>query len=93
MLVPTGDRILVRPTEVATISPGGIILPPQAQQKSQTGVVLAVGPGRIESGERVPIDVQVGAVVVFSKYGGTEVTEEDDLLLILSVQDVLAVNV
>ena len=88
---PMGDRVLVKPTEREDISPGGIILPDTAKEKPQEGEILAVGPGRLtDEGKRVPLDVKKGDTVLYAKYGGTELKEGDDELLILSERDILA---
>ena len=91
-LKPLGDRIVVKPKdedEAQTAS--GLVIPDTAKEKPQLGKVLAVGPGEFKDGERVPVDVSVGDVVFYSKYGGTEVKYEGDDYLILSSRDVLAV--
>ena len=91
-LKPLGDRIVVKPTdedEARTAS--GLVIPDTAKEKPQLGEVLAVGPGEFQDGERVPIDVAVGDIVFYSKYGGTEVKYEGEEYLILSSRDVLAV--
>ena len=91
-LAPLGDRIVVKPQdeqEVRTNS--GLVIPDTAKEKPQLGEVLAVGPGEFKDGERIPVDVNVGDVVFYSKYGGTEVKHDGDDLLILSSRDVLAV--
>jgi chaperonin GroES len=69
----------------------GLVIPDTAKEKPQEGEVLAVGPGRFEDGNRVPLDVKVGDKVIYSKYGGTEVKLAGDELLILSARDVLAI--
>jgi chaperonin GroES len=69
----------------------GLVIPDTAKEKPQEGEVLAVGPGRFEDGNRVPLDVKVGDKVIYSKYGGTEVKLSGDELLILSARDVLAI--
>jgi chaperonin GroES len=69
----------------------GLVIPDTAKEKPQEGEVLAVGPGRFEDGNRVPLDVKVGDKVIYSKYGGTEVKVGGDELLILSARDVLAI--
>ena len=87
-----GDRVVVKAKdddEAQTAS--GLVIPDTAKEKPQTGEVLAVGPGLFEDGERVPMDVKVGDVVVYSKYGGTEIKFEGDEYLILSSRDILAV--
>jgi len=93
-LKPLDDRIVVRPTEAEETTVSGIVIPDTAKEKPQQGEVLAVGPGRRseQSGDRIPLDVAVGDTVVYSKYGGTEITVEGEDLLILSGRDVLAVT-
>jgi chaperonin GroES len=69
----------------------GIVIPDTAKEKPQEGTVLAVGPGRFENGQRLPLDIKEGDTVIFSKYGGTEIKYGADEFLILSARDVLAV--
>ena len=92
-LKPLEDRIVVRPSEAEETTVSGIVIPDTAKEKPQQGEVLAVGPGRRseQSGEVIPLDVKVGDTVVYSKYGGTEITVEGEDLLILNGRDVLAV--
>ena len=90
-LNPLEDRIVVRPGEDDSTTVSGIVIPDTAKEKPQEGEVMAVGPGRFEDGHRVPMDVQVGTTVIYSKYGGTEVKVEGEEYLILSARDVLAV--
>ena len=88
---PMGDRILVKPTEQEEISKGGITLPDNAKEKPQEGEIVAVGPGRLtDEGKRIPLDLKKGDKVLYAKYGGTEVKEDDEEYLILSERDVLA---
>jgi chaperonin GroES len=91
-LQPLEDRIVVRPGESEEKTASGLVIPDTAKEKPQQGEVLAVGPGRRaeNSGDLIPIDVSVGDTVVYSKYGGTEITVEGEDLLILSSRDVLA---
>lgn len=89
-LKPLGDRIVVRQIAAEEVTASGIVLPDTAQEKPQRGEVLAVGDGRYDDGERVPLDVKVGDEVIYSKYGGTEVTIDNEDLLILRESDVLA---
>ena len=91
-LQPLEDRIVVRPGESEETTASGLVIPDTAKEKPQQGEVLAVGPGRRaeQSGELIAIDVAVGDTVVYSKYGGTEITVEGEDLLILSARDVLA---
>jgi chaperonin GroES len=89
---PLEDRIVVQANEAETTTASGIVIPETAKEKPQEGTVLAVGPGRIDdNGNRVPIDVSIGDVVLYSKYGGTEVKYAGEDYLVLSARDVLAV--
>ena len=91
-LRPLGDRVVIQPTPREEMTKSGIVRPDTAKEKPQEGKVLAVGPGRIDdNGNRIPLDVQVGDVVIYSKYGGTEVKYNGEEYLILSARDVLAV--
>lgn len=89
---PLEDRIVVQASEAETTTASGIVIPDTAKEKPQEGKVLAVGPGRVDDkGNRIPLDVKEGDVVIFSKYGGTEVKYNGEEYLILSARDVLAV--
>jgi chaperonin GroES len=89
---PLEDRILVQANEAETTTASGLVIPDTAKEKPQEGTVLAVGPGRFdEKGSRIPLDVNVGDTVIFSKYGGTEVKWAGEEYLVLSARDVLAV--
>ena len=90
-LKPLDDRIVVEPNEAEQTTASGLVIPDTAKEKPQEGEVLAVGPGRFEDGDRVPLDVKVGDKVIYSKYGGTEVKLGGDEVLILSARDVLAI--
>lgn len=91
-LVPLEDRIVVRTAEAEETTVSGLVIPDTAKEKPQQGEVLAVGPGRRAeaSGELIPLDIAVGDTVVYSKYGGTEITIDGEDLLILAGRDVLA---
>ncbi|HUY22701.1 MAG TPA: co-chaperone GroES [Acidimicrobiales bacterium] len=91
-LHPLEDRIVVRPGESEEKTASGLVIPDTAKEKPQQGEVLAVGPGRRaeNTGELVPVDVAAGDTVVYSKYGGTEISFDGEDLLILSSRDVLA---
>jgi chaperonin GroES len=90
-LQPLGDRIIVEILDEEETTISGIVLPDTAKEKPQRGTVLAVGPGsRDEDGEYIKMDVEVGDEVIFSKYGGTEITVGSDDVLILRESDVLA---
>jgi chaperonin GroES len=89
---PLEDRIVVQALEAETTTASGIVIPDTAKEKPQEGTVLAVGPGRIDDkGNRIPIDVSEGDVVLYSKYGGTEVRYAGQEYLVLSARDVLAI--
>ncbi|KQC39365.1 MULTISPECIES: co-chaperone GroES [Frankia] len=88
---PLEDRIVVQPSDAEQTTASGIVIPDTAKEKPQEGTVLAVGPGRFEDGKRVPLDVKVGDVVLYSKYGGTEVKYSGEEYLVLSARDVLAI--
>ena len=91
-LQPLDDRIVVRSNDPEETTVSGLVIPDTAKEKPQQGEVLAVGPGRRaeNTGEVVPMDVAVGDTVVYSKYGGTEITVDGEDLLILTSRDVLA---
>ncbi|MFN2591009.1 MAG: co-chaperone GroES [Actinomycetota bacterium] len=90
-LEPLEDRVVVKPSEEEETTASGLVIPDTAKERPQEGEVVAVGPGRFEDGQRIPVDVKVGDKVIYSKYGGTEVKLEGDEYLILSARDVLAV--
>ena len=91
-LQPLEDRIVVRPNDSEETTASGLVIPDTAKEKSQQGEVLAVGPGKRseQTGELIPLDISVGDTVVYSKYGGTEITSDNEDLLILTSRDVLA---
>ncbi len=92
-LQPLEDRIVVRPNESEERTASGLVIPDTAKEKPQQGEVLAVGPGKRseQTGEIIPLDVAVGDTVVYSKYGGTEITLDGADVLILNARDVLAI--
>jgi len=93
-LQPLGDRVVVKPIEREEVTKGGIVLPDTVKEKPQEGKVLAVGPGRLsEDGKRIAMDVKVGDVVLYVKYGGTEVKIDAEELIILRESDILAKKV
>ncbi len=89
---PLEDRIVVKPLDAEQTTASGLVIPDTAKEKPQEGEVLAVGPGRFddEGEKRIPLDVKVGDTVLYSKYGGTEVTVDGEDLLVLNGRDVLA---
>ncbi len=89
---PLEDRIVVQSLDAETTTASGLVIPDTAKEKPQEGTVVAVGPGRVDdNGNRVPVDVAVGDVVIYSKYGGTEVKYGGQEYLVLSARDVLAI--
>ena len=86
------DAVEHRPAEAEEKTASGLVIPDTAKEKPQQGEVLAVGPGRrSDSGELIPLDINVGDTVVYSKYGGTEVSQDGEDVLILSGRDILAI--
>jgi len=90
-LRPMENRVVVKASEGEETTASGIVIPDTAKERPQEGEVMAAGPGRFEDGQRVPMDVKAGDDVIYSKYGGTEVTVQGEEYLILSARDVLAV--
>ncbi len=88
---PLSDRVVIRPLEEGEAMRGGLFIPDTAKEKPQQGEIVAVGPGRFEKNERVPMELKVGQKVLYGKYTGTEVTYEDIEYLIIKEGDVLAV--
>lgn len=89
-VIPLSDRVVIKPLDAEEMTSSGLYLPDQAQERPHRGTVVAVGPGLVEDGERVPMQVAVGDEVVYSRYGGTEVTVDGEDLVILRESDVLA---
>jgi chaperonin GroES len=88
---PLGDRVLVKPAEREEQTKSGIFLPDTAQEKPQEGTIIEVGPGRVtDDGTRVPMDLKKGDLVLYAKYGGTEIKEEGEEYLLLTERDILA---
>nr|WP_245190364.1 co-chaperone GroES [Leucobacter exalbidus] len=89
---PLEDRIVIKQVEAEQTTASGLVIPDSAKEKPQEGEVVAVGPGRVsDSGTRIPLDVVVGDVVMYSKFGGTEIKVGVDNYLVLSARDILAV--
>ena len=89
---PLEDRVVIQTVEAEQTTSFGLVLPDTAKEKPQEGKVVALGPGRIDdNGKRVPVDVAEGDLVIYSKYGGTEVKYDGEEYLILSARDILAV--
>ena len=90
-ITPMADRLVVKPIEKEEVTKGGIVLPDTAREKPQEGEVLAVGPGRMtDDGKRVAMDVKAGDIVIFARYGGTEIKVDGEELMILRESDILA---
>jgi chaperonin GroES len=90
-LKPLGDRVIVKPIPKEEVSKGGIVIPDTAKEKPQEGEVLAVGPGKLDdNGKRIEPEVKVGDKVIYAKYGGTDIKEDDEELVILRDSDILA---
>ena len=88
---PLADRVVIRPLEESEQMKGGLYIPDTAKEKPMQGEIIAVGPGRIEKGDKVPMELKVGDRVLYGKYSGTEVKLGDEDVLIIKESDVLAV--
>ena len=89
---PLADKIVIKVIEDTEQTSGGIFIPDSAKEKSQKGEIVAIGQGKtLDSGEREPMDVKVGEVVLFAKYSGTDVKQDKITLKIISIKDVLGV--
>jgi chaperonin GroES len=90
-LAPLGDRVVVEPIEQDEVTASGIVLPDSAKDKPQRGKIIAAGPGRVEEGKRIDMEVKVGDVVIYARYAGTEYkVENNKKVLILAEKDILA---
>ncbi|HEU4570844.1 MAG TPA: co-chaperone GroES [Gemmatimonadales bacterium] len=87
---PLEDRVVIFPDDETETMRGGLYIPDTAKEKPTQGEVIAVGPGRFEKGERVPVDLKVGDKVLYGKYSGTNITLDGDEVVILKASDVLA---
>jgi chaperonin GroES len=90
-ITPLGDRVIVKPKEAEETTKGGIILPDTVKEKPIEGSIVAVGPGKYEDGKMVEMTVKVGDTVLYGKYGGTEITVEDDEYLIMRESDIFGI--
>ena len=90
-LVPLGDRVVLKQVEAEETTKSGIVLPGQAQEKPQQAEVIAVGPGKVEDGKEVKMEVAVGDKVIYSKYSGTEVKLDNEEYIIVKQSDILAI--
>ncbi len=90
-LQPMGDRLVVKPTKSEEKTKSGIYIPDTAKEKPQEGKVVAVGPGKMtDEGKRIPMDVEVGDIIIYTKYGGSEIKIDDEELIIMRESDILA---
>jgi chaperonin GroES len=87
---PLEDRVVIWPDDDAETMRGGLYIPDTAKEKPTQGEVVAVGPGRVEKGQRVPVDVKVGDKVLYGKYSGTNITLDGDEVVIVKSSDILA---
>ena len=90
-LVPLGDRVVLKPLVWEETTKSGIVLPGQAKEKPQQAEVVAVGPGAVVDGEKIPMEVKVGDKVIYSKYAGTEVNLDEEDFILVKQGDILAV--
>lgn len=88
---PTSDRVVVKPLEAEEKTASGIVIPETAKEKPAQGEVIAVGPGKVDDGKRIPLEVKVGDRVLYSKYSPQEVKIDGEEMLILSESDILAI--
>ncbi len=90
-LQPMGDRLVVKPMQSEEKTKSGIYLPDTAKEKPQEGKVIAVGPGRVtDEGKRIPMDVEVGEIIIYGKYSGSEIKVDEEELIIMRESDILA---
>jgi chaperonin GroES len=93
-LQPMGDRLVVKPTQSEEKTKSGIYIPDTAKEKPQEGKVIAVGPGKMsDEGKRIPMDVEVGDIIIYAKYGGSEIKLDEEELIIVRESDILAKKV
>ena len=90
-LVPLGDRVVLKQLEAEMTTKSGIVLPGQEKEKPQQAEVIAVGPGKVEDGKEIKMEVKAGDKVIYSKYAGTEVKLEDEKYIIVKQSDILAI--
>jgi len=90
-ITPLGDRVVVKPQAAEEKTASGLFIPDTAKEKPQRGSVVAVGPGKVENGTKIDMSVKAGDVVLYGKYSGTEITIDDEELLIMRESDILGV--
>ncbi|MBU0686579.1 MAG: co-chaperone GroES [Candidatus Margulisbacteria bacterium] len=92
-LKPLGDKVIIKPAPAEEKTKSGIVLPDSAKEKPSEGTVIAVGSGKVtDNGQTVALEVKVGDVVLYSKYGGTEIKQDGEELILLSERDILAIK-
>lgn len=89
-ITPLEDRVVIMPNDEVEEMRGGLYIPDTAKEKPTQGEVIAVGPGRVEEGKRVPMDIAVGDKVIYGKYSGTQYQLGDDEVIIIKASDILA---
>lgn len=89
-ITPLEDRVVIMPDDETETMRGGLYIPDTAKEKPTQGEVVAVGPGRVEKGARIPMDVKVGDKVLYGKYSGTNITLDGDEVVIVKASDILA---
>lgn len=90
-LKPLEDRVLIKPSEIDEDRKGGIIIPDSAKEKPQQGVVMEIGPGKVENGKWINMKVRKGDIVLYGKYSGTGITIDEEEYLIIRAPDILAI--
>jgi chaperonin GroES len=88
---PLADRVVIKPLEQEAKTKSGIIIPETAKEKSQKGEIIAVGPGKIEDGKRIDINVKVGDIILYKEYSGDEFKLDGEQVVILKEEDIIAV--
>jgi chaperonin GroES len=88
---PLGDRVVVKPEPAEEKTASGLFIPDTAKEKPQRGTVLAVGPGKVENGNKIEMTVSAGDTVLYGKYSGTEITMDGDDVLIMRESDILGI--
>ena len=92
-LTPIGDRVVVKPAPEETKTKSGIVLPDASKEKPSEGTVVAVGAGRVlDNGQKVALEVKEGDLVIYSRYGGTEIKMDNEDYIILAERDILAIK-
>ena len=92
-LQPLADRVVVKPIEKKEVTKSGIVLPDTVKERPQEGKVVAVGPGKLTNdGKRITMDVKVGDIVIYNKYGGTEIKIDDEDLKVLRESDIIGIK-